>query len=105
MDLDVMPAREEGLIAATADCSPSARGHIELRPSAEVVGTIAGGPANTEMEEVGGFKVHPLASLFPLIVGKDFDDLVEAAARAAVQLLVARDPRRCGRPCQCCMQP
>ena len=82
MDLDVMPAREEGLIAATADCSPSARGHIELRPSAEVVGTIAGGPANTEMEEIGGFKVHPLASLFPLIVGKDFDDLVEAAARA-----------------------
>ena len=30
---------------------------------------------------------------------------VEAAARAAVQLLVARDPRRCGRPCQCCTQP
>jgi hypothetical protein len=34
------------------------------------------------MEEIGGFKVHPLASLFPLIVGKIFDDLVEAAARA-----------------------
>jgi len=82
MDLDVMPVREEGLIAAATDPSPPACGHIDLRPIAEVVGTIAGGPANMEMEEIGGFKVHPLASLFPLIVGKDFDDLVEAAARA-----------------------
>lgn len=39
-------------------------------------------PADAELEEIGGFKVHPLASLFPLIVGKEFDDLVEAAARA-----------------------
>lgn len=35
-----------------------------------------------ELEVVGCFTVHPLASRFPLIVGKDFDDLVEAAARA-----------------------
>jgi hypothetical protein len=35
-----------------------------------------------ELEVIGSFTVHPLASLFPLIVGKEFDDLVEAAARA-----------------------
>ncbi len=35
-----------------------------------------------EFEVIGGFTVHPLASRFPLIVGKEFDDLVEAAARA-----------------------
>lgn len=33
-------------------------------------------------EIIAGFKVHPLASKFPLLVGKAFDDLVEAAARA-----------------------
>ena len=37
---------------------------------------------SAELEVVGSFTVHPLASRFPLIVGKDFDDLVEAAARA-----------------------
>jgi hypothetical protein len=35
-----------------------------------------------ELEVVGSFTVHPVASRFPLIVGKDFEDLVEAAARA-----------------------
>jgi hypothetical protein len=34
------------------------------------------------LEVIGGYPVHPLASGFPLIVGKQFDDLVEAAARA-----------------------
>jgi hypothetical protein len=34
------------------------------------------------LEAIAGYKVHPLASKFPLIVGKEFDDLVEAAARA-----------------------
>jgi hypothetical protein len=33
-------------------------------------------------EVIAGYKVHPLASKFPLIVGQEFDDLVEAAARA-----------------------
>lgn len=37
------------------------------------------GPDRTELEVVGGFRVHPLASRFPLIVGKDFDDMVESA--------------------------
>jgi len=45
-----------------------------------------GGPKGSdpapEPEVIGGFTVHPLASRFPLIVGKEFDDLVEAAARA-----------------------
>lgn len=31
---------------------------------------------------IGGFKVHPLASRFPLIVGKEFDDLVESIRHA-----------------------
>lgn len=34
------------------------------------------------LEIIAGYKVHPLASMFPLIVGEAFDDLVEAAARA-----------------------
>jgi hypothetical protein len=39
----------------------------------------AGAPAaNPPLEVIGGFTVHPFASRFPLIVGKDFDDLVEA---------------------------
>lgn len=36
----------------------------------------------SELEVICGFTVHPLASRFPLIVGKEFDDLVEAAARS-----------------------
>jgi len=39
----------------------------------------AGGGA---LEVIAGFKVHPLATRFRLIVGQEFDDLVEAAARA-----------------------
>lgn len=34
------------------------------------------------LEIIAGYKVHPLASMFPLIVGKEFDEFVEAAARA-----------------------
>lgn len=34
------------------------------------------------LEIIAGYKVHPLASKFPLIVGEEFDHLVEAAARA-----------------------
>ncbi len=35
-----------------------------------------------KLEIIAGYKVHPLASKFPLIVGREFEDLVEAAARA-----------------------
>lgn len=82
MDLDVMPVREEELIAAAPERSPRACSHIDLQPIAEVVGTITGGSANMEMEEIGGFKVHPLASLFPLLVGREFDELVDAIGTA-----------------------
>ena len=34
------------------------------------------------LEVIGGFTVHPLASRFPLIVGKEFDDLVGAIRHA-----------------------
>jgi hypothetical protein len=37
-------------------------------------------PADTELEEIAGFKVHPLASRWPLIVGQQFEDFVEAAS-------------------------
>jgi hypothetical protein len=45
-------------------------------------GTPADSYAGMELEVIAGFKVHPMASKFPLIVGKEFDELVEAAARA-----------------------
>lgn len=35
-----------------------------------------------QLEIIAGYKVHPLASRFELIVGEDFEKLVEAAARA-----------------------
>lgn len=35
-----------------------------------------------ELEVIGEFTVHPLASKFPLIVGEEFDELVAAAERA-----------------------
>lgn len=35
-------------------------------------------PPDTDLEVIGGFRVHPLASRFPLIVGREFDELVEA---------------------------
>jgi hypothetical protein len=38
--------------------------------------------ADQELEVIGGYKVHPLASRFELIVGKAFDDLVDAVRRA-----------------------
>jgi hypothetical protein len=36
-------------------------------------------------EEIAGYRVHPAASLFPLIDGKEFDDLVESIRRNGVQ--------------------
>jgi hypothetical protein len=43
--------------------------------SREAAGSYAVEPP---LEVIGGFTVHPFASRFPLIVGKEFDDLVEA---------------------------
>lgn len=54
---------------------------VALVPAATCRDAVAA-PQPTLPEVIGGFTVHPLASRFPLIVGKDFDDLVEAAARA-----------------------
>jgi len=39
-------------------------------------------PAAPNLETIGEFTVHPLASKLPLIVGEEFDKLVDAAARA-----------------------
>ena len=42
-----------------------------------------GSPAvEPPLEVIGGFTVHPFASRFPLIIGKEFDDLVEAIRHA-----------------------
>lgn len=70
------PERNDSTTAQMAtDESPATQAAIAVieAPPAE---------PSPELEVVGGFTVHPLASRFPLIVGKDFDDLVEAAARA-----------------------
>lgn len=33
-------------------------------------------------EKIGGYRVHPLASMFPLIQGKDFDELVASIKKS-----------------------
>jgi hypothetical protein len=37
------------------------------------------------MEEIGGYKVHPAASVFPLIEGEEFDELVESIKTNGLQ--------------------
>jgi len=51
---------------------------------AQVEVTTSGEPAitATELEVIAGYRVHPLASMFPLITGKEFEQMKEAAARA-----------------------
>lgn len=44
--------------------------------------TVPALPGPEPLEVIGGFTVHPAASKFPLMVGKDFDELVEAVHRA-----------------------
>lgn len=44
--------------------------------------TVPASPGPELLEIIGGFTVHPAASKFPLIEGKDFDELVEAVHRA-----------------------
>lgn len=71
-------------ITSVAVTSQSVAGGEE---SAEETGEMAGGStdatvADQELEVIGGYKVHPLASRFELIIGKAFDDLVEAVRRA-----------------------
>ena len=49
----------------------------------EPTGSVTDAPTTEpEYEVIGGYRVHRLASRFPLIVGKEFDELVGAAARA-----------------------
>lgn len=48
----------------------------------ETVETLGGAQAGQTLEVIAGYKVHPLASRFPLIEGTEFEDLVDAAARA-----------------------
>jgi len=62
------------------DCS--ARQPADARapsPAAENPRSPCGNqPPAEELEVIGGFRVHPFASLFPLLEGEEFDDLVEA---------------------------
>lgn len=51
-----------------------------LPVSAEVV-AIPATPRAPELEVIGEFTVHPYLSEFPLIIGKEFDELVASAAR------------------------
>jgi polyhydroxyalkanoate synthesis regulator phasin len=37
------------------------------------------------MEEIGGYKVHPAASVFPLIEGEEFEELCESIKKHGVQ--------------------
>jgi hypothetical protein len=80
--------------AKTSDATRSQQA-VGGEAPADEIGEAAGAesvasPPDTELEVIGGFRVHPLASRFPLIVGKEFDELVEgvriAGTVAAVEL-------------------
>jgi len=43
------------------------------------------GGVMAEPEYIGGYEVHPAASIFPLIEGDDFEELVESVIRSGVQ--------------------
>jgi hypothetical protein len=45
-------------------------------------------PPGAELEVVGGFRVHPAASRFPLLTGKDFEELVESIRHTGVAVAV-----------------
>jgi hypothetical protein len=60
-----------------------AGGEESAEETGETVGEMTDAAfADQELEVIAGYRVHPAASLLPLIVGKQFDDFVEAAARA-----------------------
>jgi hypothetical protein len=60
-----------------------AGGEESAEETGEIVGEVTEAAfADQELEVIAGYRVHPAASLLPLIVGKQFDDFVEAAARA-----------------------
>lgn len=54
---------------------------IERDHEREIANPIAARERGT-LEVIGGFKVHPMASKFPLLVGKEFDEFVQAIACA-----------------------
>lgn len=70
------PERDDHPRSAAADEPPTTQSVVAQLLDAPPAGS------DPEPEVFGGFTVHPLASRFPLIVGKEFDDFVEAAARA-----------------------
>lgn len=71
-------------VCDSGSCEATSGDLDTARPSiAEVAGTSGGegnAPPTPESEVIAGYKVHPLASKWPLMTGKEFDDLVEAAA-------------------------
>lgn len=73
-------------VAETTAATPSRSatdGEKSEDETREMVGEVTEAVfADQKLEVIGGYRVHRLASRFPLIVGKEFDDLVEAAARA-----------------------
>jgi len=73
-------------VAETTAVTPSrsvADGAGSAEETVEMVGELTEAVfADQELEVIGGYRVHRLASRFPLIVGKEFDELVGAAARA-----------------------
>jgi hypothetical protein len=76
-------SRDPVAIGPAAGAVETTHAHVRTDASPEEpTGTAPGESYGTRLELIAGYRVHPLASKFPLIVGKEFDDLVEAAARA-----------------------
>lgn len=81
------PGPDELKKDAVAGGSLSTLGDLDTaRPSIAETAKTSGGEGNApptpEYEVIAGYKVHPLLSTWPLMAGKAFDDLVEAAARS-----------------------
>jgi hypothetical protein len=63
---------------STTTSQSVAGGEESAEETGEIVGEVTEAAfADQELEVIGGFRVHRLASLFPLIVGEEFDELVE----------------------------
>jgi len=84
-DMDSAAAAVE---RATIDVSPSTADGSRANSTFDEASDHSDQPSPSaaerlpELDVIGGHRVHPMASMFPLIEGKDFDDFIESIRNA-----------------------